>query len=339
MKIWILTSHFGSGHASAAKALEELYRQKGHTVIVSDVVQLLYPKQAKRIYTIFSRVICGHSWLYNFLNHFGRQAYRNPRTAPAIQKELDRIRPDRILTTWSGCGRKLGKLNIPVSVCITDLGVHTGWIYPRADSYMVAAEESAEQLIRLGVPSEKIEVRGIPVREDFRNLPEKTQETGNLLIMGGGLGIIPWLEELLQGLTKMSDLKITVITGKNRTLYEKLKKEYPSVQTTGFVNNIADYLYRADFLISKPGGISLFESIYAGTPYIAINPAYQHELENAGFIEKNEIGMVIRRGENACRKITELLQDRQRCRTCRKNMAQMKQKVEQNRVMWEEYDD
>ena len=330
MKIWILTSGFGSGHRSAAGALEEEYRRRGHEVEVSDIVELLYPKRAALIYDLFSRVICRHSWLYNGLNQFGRGAYEDPKTPAVLQQELDRICPDKIVTTWSGCGRKLGKLDIPVEICITDVGIHTGWLYPYAESYRVATEESAEQLKQLGVPAEKIRVRGIPVKEAFRSLPEKTKggKRKNLLIMGGGLGIIPWLDGVLKGLSDAPNVQITVVAGKNKALYQRLKRDYPSVETVGFVTNIPEYLARADFLISKPGGISLFESIHASTPYIAMCPAYEHELENAAFIEKHGLGMVVRHRETAGRQIRALLADRKRCRICQMNVAQLKRNLE-----------
>lgn len=338
MKVWILTSDFGNGHRSAANALKDEYRRRGHTVVVSDVVQLLYPKTAKLIYAIFSRVICRHSWLYNALNQLGRKNYQPRRTAAAVKRELDRICPDMIVTTWSGCGRKLGKLNIPVHVCITDVGVHTGWLYPHADSYWVATIEVADQLEKLGIVPEKIHIRGIPVREEFRCLPDKAgmNEMKHLLIMGGGLGIIPWLDELLQGLKNVPQIKITVVAGRNQPLYQKLKRSCPFIEVTGFVNNIHDYLAQADFLISKPGGISLFESIYATTPYIAMYPAYQHELENASFIEAKNIGMVIHRHTDACNQIVQLLADEQRCRTYQKHMVQVKRDIELSRMKYEE---
>lgn len=337
MKIWILTSGFGSGHRSAAKALEEEFQSKGHTVVVNDIVKLLYPHAAKRIYAVFSHVICRHSWLYNALNQFGRGAYHDPHTPSSLKKEFIRIGPDMIVTTWSGCGRKLGQLDIPVHVCITDMGVHTGWLYPHAARYWVATTEVAEQLMNMGISQEKIQIRGIPVREAFHRLTEKTDmhTTKHLLVMGGGLGIIPWMDALLQGLSDLPNVKITVVAGKNQQLYHKLTQEHPHIQTVGFVNDIDHYFAQADFLISKPGGISLFESIYATTPYIAMCPTYAHELANAAFIEKKEIGMVVWDCENSCRQIKELLSDEQRCCTYQTNIAQLKHDIEENRKNFE----
>ena len=338
MNIWILTSGFGNGHRSAAEALAEAERSKGHTVVVSDIVELLYPRYAKLIYAFFSRVICKNRWLYNFLNQFGRKKYETTKSSPILQKEMNRICPDQIITTWSGCGRKLGKLPVPVHVCITDLGVHTGWLYPYAASYWVATREVAEKLKGMNIESEKIHIRGIPVRKKFFSLPQKSMlhKTKQLLIMGGGLGIIPWLDEFLQECQGMSDVRITVIAGKNQSLYKKLIREYPWVHTVGFSHNIDQYLAQADFLLSKPGGISIFESIYATTPYIAMHPAYEHELENADFIEKKQIGLIIRTGESIYWKIKVLLADEDLCRTYQTNMVRLRYEIEKNRMHFEE---
>ena len=337
MKIWILTSGFGSGHRSAAEALAEAERSKGHTVVVSDIVELLYPRQAKLIYAFFRRVICKNSWVYNFLNQFGRKEYETATISPNLQKEMDRICPDQIITTWSGCGRKLGKVPVPVHVCITDLGVHTGWLYPYATSYWVATREVAEKLKGMNIADEKIQIRGIPVREKFRCLPQKSvlHKTKQLLIMGGGLGIIPWLDEFLQESKGMPDVRITVIAGKNHSLYKRLIRVYPWVHTVGFVQNIDQYLAQADLVLSKPGGISIFESIYAATPYIAMYPAYEHELENADFIERERIGLTIHAGESVYWKIKALLANEELCRTYKSNTVRLRQKTEESRMHFE----
>lgn len=336
MKVWILTSGFGNGHYSAAKALEEEYQQKGHTVVVGDIVRLLHPKKAKMIYTVFSQCICKIGGIYNLANRVGRKTYHNPKTPKALRKELERIKPDLIITTWSGCGRKLGKLDIPVCVCVTDVGVHAGWVYPYAAAYFVATDDTKEKLAGFGVPAEQIHVRGIPVKSVFRGLPDKLaaehRAEKRLLIMGGGLGIIPWLDGLLRAMEHVPDVKITVIAGKNQNLYRKLKQKYPFVEAVGFVNNVPEYLAQSDFLISKPGGVSLFESIYAATPCIAMCPIYEHELENAAFIETYEIGTVVWQQASAYEQITELLADKQRCRRYQMNVARKKREIELSRV-------
>ena len=83
-----------------------------------------------------------------------------------------------------------------------------------------------------------------------------------------------------------------------------------------------------DFLISKPGGVSLFESIYAGVPYIAMYPSFEHEIENANFIERNNIGIVIRQGMNVYDAINNLIADEGLYKSFQSNILKIRNNIE-----------
>lgn len=331
MKIWILTARFGNGHYSAAKALEEEYQEQGHQVIVSDIIEILYPKLSKLIYRVFNDFICRSNTVYNFANSFGRNPHEESGASPLLTAAFERINPDMVITTWSGCARKLGKVPVPVYVCITDIGVHKGWISPTAQGYLVATTDVAEKLKALGVSNHKIYIRGIPVKKAFRRLPYKIKrytKAKNLLIMGGGLGILPWIDKLLDVLCNNPDLQITVIVGRNHRLYRRLQRKYPSITVVGFTDNVSSYLTKADLLISKPGGVSLFESIYATTPCVTVLPTYQHEIENAVFIQKHDIGEVVWSKQEAAEQIMNLIQNEALQNRYQQNIARMKREIE-----------
>ena len=231
MKILILTSCFGNGHLSVAQALEEEYASYGQSVIVRDVLNIVYPKFHNIIYLFFNRFICRKSYLYNFLNQFGRKNRKKSQSSKRLLKELDKIQPDMIVTTWSGCGNFIGRLNIPVCICITDVGFHPGWLYPYATQYLVATNDVSKRLEEYGISKDKILVRGIPVKKEFYDLvpQRKFMNKKKILIMGGGLGIIPWLDDFLFEIKDVSNLEITIVTGRNQSLFKKIKNEYPSV--------------------------------------------------------------------------------------------------------------
>ena len=73
-----------------------------------------------------------------------------------MQKAFEEIQPDVIITTWSACARMIGSVSVPIYVCITDLGVHEGWIAPHVQGYFVATQDVAEKLIGMGVEKRKI---------------------------------------------------------------------------------------------------------------------------------------------------------------------------------------
>ena len=85
--------------------------------------------------------------------------------------------------------------------CITDVSVHREWLSSHTDLYLVASSVTKKELIAKGVPDKQILVTGIPVKEQFRQLShEKQQQTmKRLLIMGGGLGMLP-KEKLLSSI-------------------------------------------------------------------------------------------------------------------------------------------
>ena len=181
--VLILTGRFGNGHYSVAEALAEEYAAQGlHTQIV-DVIQVVFPKLYKVIYGVFNRVICRFSGIYHFSNSFGRKERKAKTNAKLLQK-INELKPDRIVITWSGCSKLLGELSITVQVCVTDLGVHRGWLFPGAQKYLAANKSVAEKLNGYGVPMSKIEIRGIPVKMAFHWDMKMASSKKQVLIMG-----------------------------------------------------------------------------------------------------------------------------------------------------------
>ena len=53
-----------------------------------------------------------------------------------------------------------------------------------------------------------------------------------------------------------------------------------------------ELLEESDLIITKPGGATLFEAIYANTPVIVKSPKVGQEIENAKFIIDKGIGLI-----------------------------------------------
>ncbi len=64
--------------------------------------------------------------------------------------------------------RRRGEISVPVFCAVTDFAIHPIWAYPNIDHYFVATDASAEELRATGVvPSERIEVTGVPIDPRF----------------------------------------------------------------------------------------------------------------------------------------------------------------------------
>ena len=241
-------------------------------------------------------------------------------------------RPRIIISTFPICSnvvsrfKKKYKNPVPLITCITDVVDSWEWVSEETNIYFVPAVCVKEGLEKKGVESEKISVTGIPLRTSFlkffglnqselgRELDFRGQEKAlqgenaagakcekalcrgdenRILVMGGGRGLFEIGEEVFDYLGGLESVKTTVVTGKNRELYEQLRSRgFKRLEVLGYVHDPAQVIRDSSIIITKPGGVTLFESISCETPVVCKTPNIGQEIQNADFIEKMGIGMV-----------------------------------------------
>ena len=152
---------------------------------------------------------------------------------------------------------------------------------------------------------ERVCVTGIPVRAEFRSpcSAPRSSRAGRprrLLMMGGGLGLMPTKDKFYEELNALPEVETTLICGHNQKLYERLVGQYPHIEVLGYTNQVCAYMNRADLMLTKPGGITLFESIFSELPLLAWEPFWEQERKNAHFIMERNIGRVAPKEPMAC---------------------------------------
>lgn len=95
---------------------------------------------------------------------------------------------------------------------------------------------------------------------------------------------MPRGDSFYQALNALAGVETTLITGHNRKLYDRLAGKYPHIHVVGFTDRVHEYMSRADLILSKPGGITLFEAIFSQTPSWAWEPFLQQRRLNARFL-------------------------------------------------------
>ena len=193
-------------------------------------------------------------------------------------------------------------LNIPPLITVlTDYTTHSAYIQNEIDYYIAGHEYVKELLIEDGIDEEKIKPYGIPVEKSFLSHRDRSSVLSELnldpdkftvLLMGGSFGagsIKDTLEELI---SIDRDFQVIVVTGRNKSLKEKLEKSLISSEDTidknisvlGFTDKMNDLLASVDILVSKPGGLTTTESLLKEVPMIIPYFIPGQEEENLDFL-------------------------------------------------------
>ena len=226
-----------------------------------------------------------------------------PMIALSTLKKHSQLHTDGETNTFAeGFHRYYEDLNIPpLMTVLTDYTTHSAYIQNEIDYYIAGHEYVKELLIEDGIDEEKIKPYGIPVEKSF--LTNRDRETVlselnldpnkfTVLLMGGSFGAGNIKETLDELVSIDRDFQIIVITGRNKSLKEKLEKSLLSIETTidknicvlGFTDKMNDLLSSVDILVSKPGGLTTTESLLKEVPMIIPYFIPGQEEENLDFL-------------------------------------------------------
>jgi processive 1,2-diacylglycerol beta-glucosyltransferase len=189
---------------------------------------------------------------------------------------------------------------------LTDWAPHSYWINEGVDYYIVPSEDTKERFIKKGVPADKIKVFGIPIRYNFAEKTEKAAARQRLgldpavttaLIMGGGQGLGK-IKDAVKALKNSSTpLQMIVLAGANVRLYKRLCKmartSRHKILPFDFASNVDELMDAADFIITKPGGMTTSECLAKGLPMVIINPLPGQEARNTDFLLEKGIGVYV----------------------------------------------
>ncbi|MDE6285010.1 MAG: hypothetical protein K2M17_04620 [Bacilli bacterium] len=341
MNILILTGKFGFGHFSAAQAIREriLLEHPTYNVEVIDFLTYMYPKMSHFIYGIFNCLVNRYHALYNLvggISSHNKSVFLKRTMAKRIDDLLKNKKANAVISTLPICSqyisayKKMFRSSIVLNTFVTDIAINEEWISEKTDLYFVPSFRTRDYLVKKNVPHYKIVVSGIPTKASFQAKKKQSKEK-RILIMGGGLGLIPCADEFLEFLSSVQHLKITLIVGSNEKMFHKYNQKYANVEVIGFTSEVYKYMQDADLIITKAGGITLFEAIQSETPLFVIKPFLKQEIGNAKFIQDKNIGEVVwHKRESLMMDILSMLRDESKLAGLRHNMRIIKAKLEQD---------
>ena len=225
-----------------------------------------------------------------------------PMIALSTLKKHSQLSKNNELSTFTESFHKYYQnLDIPPLITVlTDYTTHSAYIQNEIDYYIAGHEYVKELLIEDGIEAEKIKPYGIPVEKSF--LTNRSRETVlselnldpnkfTVLLMGGSFGAGSIKDTLSELISIDRDFQIIVITGRNKSLKEKLEKNLMSHEQSidknicvlGFTDKMNDLLSAVDILVSKPGGLTTTESLLKEVPMIVPYFIPGQEEENLDF--------------------------------------------------------
>lgn len=306
----ILSASVGSGHVKAADALARVMRGRPDVdEILSDDsldhTNVLHKQFYSKLYAKLSAMLPEFlGWWYEtsddpWVADKGRLALDLPQALPLINLVRE-FRPDVILCTHfmpAGVISWLiatGRLEARLGVVVTDFHFHAFWITRAFNWYFVAQEEDKIHMEALGLPSDRIEVTGIPVEPEFGTPVDRaavlarfgwTPGRPTLLLAGGALGLSPASAVIRQLLQLDRDVQTFVVCGRNEEMLAEvgeLVRDRPrDFRILGYTTEMHDLMGASDVLLSKPGGLTTAEALARGLPMVILDPIGGQEERNS----------------------------------------------------------
>lgn len=352
-KVLILSASVGAGHLRAAEALEKAFKQSNAAEEVRNIDVLNYTNPLfRRLYgkayiEMVNKMPEVLGWMYDSLdkpwqNERRRLALDRLNTQPFV-KLLKDYQPDVAVCThflpaeiisWL---KAKGKISFPQAIVVTDFDVHAMWLCHHFEQYFVALDETRVHLEKLGIPSTKITVSGIPIDPIFGEHKDKSEmrekyglEKDKLTIMvsAGGFGVGK-IEHLLEALSDLqTPAQILAICGKNEELKAKLEKlskdklnnERVTFKPIGYTTAMDEYMSASDLIVGKPGGLTTNEAMAKGLIFVVVNPIPGQEERNSDHLLEKGCAIKCNNLPTLAFKIDELINDKTRFEAMKANV-------------------
>jgi 1,2-diacylglycerol 3-beta-galactosyltransferase len=320
-QILILTSDAGSGHRSAARALEnalsERYGDAARTTVVNPIhhpsassllrfYEKLYLDELHHIPALYhlTYALTDITGVYQVFAQSLRLGLDN-----AISKVLREHTADVVVSVFPvystiAAANLRNELRRPALMSVvTDLGaVHSTWFSRHDDRVAVPTSLARRKAIRCGLEPRRVVTTGMPIHPAFgqprASAATLRRELGwhadlpTLLLLGGGAGV-GQIAALAEAVDEAElPLQLAIVTGTNTTLAEQLRARAWRAPTHiyGFVP-LADMMHAADIVATKAGGLTVSEALAAGRPLLIHGVPPGQEEGNLRFVRAASAGL------------------------------------------------
>lgn len=351
LRIIVFSASYGAGHVRAAEALIDAIHAKAPSAEITHVdsmaflsrplnkvIKNTYIELIKHTPRLWGKFYYGtskllpHTTLQKLLDNVGRGEFL---------RYINKLRPDVIICTYfviAGVLAKLrlrGVLQVPVVTVVTDYGVHSQWVHPGIDLYIVGNQDVYQDLVAKGIDPRIIRITGIPVNPRFEQRIDRQKASEQLqiypdrpvfLIMGGAYGVLGGIKKICQLLAD-SDMPVQslIVCGRDEKLYKSMDSIVAEAKNPmrrfGYVHNVEELMAVSDIIVTKAGGLTVSEALTRHLPLLIYKPIPGQEEENARFVQRIGAGLVVETEEELEETVHRLLNNPQEIEQMRQAAA------------------
>ena len=360
----LLTDTGGGHHRASLALKDTIEKDPNNEVMIEDalmysskfihfVVTKLYmffatktPKLYGKIYNSADKVSIIDKAVHGIASFYSRK----------LSRLITQFKPDCIISCHAFCSemvsniKKKGKSDALLFNIITDYAAHAAYINDNVDAYIVANDDMVHQLReQYGVDGTIIYPLGIPIYETFYRKEDPTvmrEKLGlnpykkTVLMMAGSFGVANILD-IYKNLNKNpGDYQLVVVTGKNENLFSEfqtiirngfipskkgnnIKVKIPT-KLCYFVDNIEDYMSAGDVIVTKPGGLTVSESMAKEIPMAIFRSYDGQEKDNAEYLQRHNLAIILKEGKEGAKQLNALISDDNALETMRNNIKTFK---------------
>ena len=354
-KVLIFYGSYGGGHLSAAKSIENYLKTEYPNELEIQVVDCIeyINKYLNKVSTgAYKELAKKAPWAWKqvykrsqngAISHISNTT--NRLMSHKLNSLIQEVNPDLIISTHpfstQMCAilKKRKKIDCKLATILTDYHIHAQWLvlYQHTDYFFVSNEQMKLDMVNRGIDKDKVFVTGIPVSERFSKKINKkevyeffdlSEDLPTILFFAGGefgLGRDTTYMTLKALIRMFKNLQIVAISGKNPKMkkrFELLVEKTNSsnrVKILEYTNKVPELMKIASGVVTKPGGLTVTESLVSGLPIVVINPIPGQEEENAEFLVDNNVAIWIKKGDNIARALKTLSRNLNKIEQMRQN--------------------
>ncbi len=312
----------GGGHHTAAAAMAEELKSRGHEAEMFDPFELAGEAASKFVEEGYVKLVQaaprGFGAMYAAGEAYDRLPVHSPvywangKLAEALEEYLQGRGFDCVVMTHEFPAQTIAHMSAGARAKFKTLLIATDYTCvpffeeTDCDYYGIPAPDLKDEFLEKGIADEKLLPYGIPVRLDFTRECSRASareavgwlpDARYILAAGGSMGagnMIKTAEALDEYISREPSRRFAVICGSNEKLHEELSAKYQGngrVEIIGKTDKMAEYIKASDVFLTKPGGLTSTEAAVCGVALIHLEPIPGCETANAHYF--SERGMSI----------------------------------------------